>query len=72
MSELLDGFNHFQEPFDSVSSTYMEDATLKKQFMVMEAGEIETEISQTASMRKKVAFQALTIRTKYFYYISLF
>lgn len=47
----------------------MQDATLKKQFMVVEAEEIE--ISQTASLRKKGASQALTIKTKCFHYVSL-
>lgn len=69
MSEVLDVFNNFEDPFDSVSTTYMQDATLKKQFMVVEAEEIE--ISQTASLRKKGASQALTIRAKCFYYIPL-
>lgn len=69
MIEVLDVFNNFKDPFDTVSTTYMQDATLKKQFMVVEAEEIE--ISQTASLRKKGASQALTIRTKCFYYISL-
>ncbi len=69
MSEVLDVFNNFEDPFDSVSTTYMQDATLKKQFMVVEAEEIE--ISQTASLRKKGASQALTIRANFFYYIPL-
>ncbi len=69
MSEVLDIFNNFEDPFDTVSTTYMQDSNLKKQFKVVEAEEIE--ISQTASFRRRGASQALTIRKICFYYIPL-
>lgn len=51
MSEVRDIFNNFEDPFDTVSTTYMQDSNLKKQFKVVEAEEIE--ISQTASFEKR-------------------
>ncbi|XP_059379284.1 uncharacterized protein LOC132114902 [Carassius carassius] len=69
MSEVLDIFNNFEDPFETVSTTYMQDSNLKKQFKVVEAEEIE--ISQTASFRRRGTSQALTIRQICFYYIPL-
>ncbi|XP_066509632.1 uncharacterized protein [Hoplias malabaricus] len=67
--EAMDIFDQFEDPFVRVSTTYMQDSTIKKLFGLVEAEEIE--IGQSACYKTKESSRALSIRSQYFYYIPL-
>ncbi|XP_049331198.1 uncharacterized protein LOC125799173 [Astyanax mexicanus] len=69
LSESLDIFNNFEDPFARVSTTYMQDSAVKELFGVVEAQEIE--IAQSACYKGQGPARALAVRSECIYYIPL-
>ncbi|XP_034095043.1 uncharacterized protein LOC117561623 [Gymnodraco acuticeps] len=63
-------FDDFKDPFSKVSSTHLQDRSIRHLFNPVEPEEVV--ISRTAYRTKKTISRALTIKTNSFYYVPLF
>lgn len=67
--EALATFDHFQDPFSIMATTYMQDSTIQELFNPVKPEEIV--MSQRICRVKKGQSRVLAIRNKSFYYIPL-
>ena len=69
LSESMDIFDHFEDPFARVCIIQMQDSTIKELFGVVKAQEIK--IAQSACYKGQGPSRALAIRSECIYYIPL-
>lgn len=67
--EALATFDHFQDPFSTMATTYLQDSTIQELFNPVKPEEIV--ISQRVCRVKKGQSKVLAIKNKSFYYIPL-